>query len=67
MPAAAGELPPVPDMSDAEGVDTGCAVVAGVVACDDVQPAVINAMQSAARRMRKTLVFFMSIRVVRVP
>jgi hypothetical protein len=66
MPVTAGELPPVPDMSDAAAVDTGCAVVAGVVVCDDVQPAVINAVQSTASRRRKIPEFFLSISLARV-
>jgi hypothetical protein len=65
-PADAGGFPAVPGMSDGAAVDTGCAVVAGVVVCDDVQPAVINAMQSTASRRRKIPEFFMSISLVRV-
>ena len=50
----------------AAGVVAGCVVVAGVPVFDEVQPAVINAMQSNASRIRNILEFFMGLCVEQI-
>ena len=50
----------------AVGVAAGLVVVAGVAVFEEVQPAVINAMQITASRIRNILEFFMDLCVVQI-